>query len=104
MNLRDENVKTRSTLTEEINVLRRDNSILKDNSERDQKTADQAINDSKLIATQKDDLSKENRCLRKEIELLEEEVKKSIGRNKDLKGRLKKMDHIVYGHQKNKKA
>jgi hypothetical protein len=38
--------------------------------------------------------------LRKEIELLEEEVAKSLSRNKDMKGKLKKLDKIVYGHKK----
>lgn len=104
LKLRDESNQTRSQMSDEINQLRRDIAICRDNEERSMKTADQATNDSKIIATQKDDLAKENRCLRKEIELLEEEVKKSIGRSKEMKGRLKKMDKIVYGHQKTKNA
>jgi len=41
--------------------------------------------------------------MKKEIDLLEDEHSKALGRQKDMRSRLTKMDKIVYGHSKGKK-
>ena len=67
---------------------------------RTKQVAETAVYDNRKLADEKEELGKENRIMKKEIDLLEDEHSKALNRQKGMKSRLTKMDKIVYGGAK----
>ena len=101
--LKNEILKIRSELTREITEISTENRRLAENLSGSKKLADMSFKDNKILVSQKEDVNKENKILKREIELIEGEHKKVLHKSTDLKKRLVKMDKIVYGHSKNKR-
>ena len=103
--LKQEIVKIRSELSRQLTEIEIENKNLSSSLELALNQVDTLNHDSKSFASLKDELSKENKILKKEIELIEKVHSKAVTKQKDMKKRLVQMDSIMYGHsQKKRKA
>lgn len=77
----------------------KENTVLSTSLRSTQKLSEMQMNENKKLIAKKTEGSKENRVLKKELKLLEEEHAKVLEKNRDLKQKVEWFEKIVYGNK-----
>ena len=100
--LKTENIETRADASSRIDAAVRDNDIMNSNLQDAIRRSELADDEARKTACANDDMAKEIRILRQELNLLEQEHVKAMHKDKKQQAKLDKLNGIVYGKKPKK--